>query len=244
MTTRVPRRAAPEWAGTLHELGVGFGDTVVVAGDRADLVADAYQAAGAPPIAYARAGFAVLARTPPDADFDAATPSATGLGDGTVDLFVLRHAWNGPPGLAAAVAEVRRELAPGGTAVLCEPDLVRLMRSPYQRYPSQLLYRLHPEVAADLEGSLVSPGELAAEAVRAGFTELIGIDVEETIGSFDGPDYLRFLSERGWPGFALLDDDQIAGVIETVSGMLRRLAPIGPVVEREPWRVLRGVRPA
>ena len=59
----------------------------------------------------------MLARTPPDADFEAAAPAATGLGDGTVDLFVLRHAWDGPPGLAAAVAEARRVLAPGGVFV-------------------------------------------------------------------------------------------------------------------------------
>ncbi len=243
-TARVPRGGAPEWAGVLRDLQVPFGDRVLVAGDRADRVADAYQAAGAPPVAYARPGLAFLAKEPPDTDLEVALPAATGLGDGTVDLVVLRHAWGGPADLPATVAEARRVLAAGGTLVLFEPDLTRLLSSQVQRYPSQILYRLHPNVAADLRSSLVAPGELAAEAVRTGFIRLTGTEVEDTIGSFERSDYLQFLRDRGWLGFALLSDAEIAGVLEAVAGLLPLLAPIGPVVEREPWRVLRGVKPA
>ncbi len=224
-------------------LGVPFGAAVLVAGDRADRVADAYQAAGAPPLAYARSGLAFLAKEPPDVDFDAATPAATGLEAGSVSLVVHRHAWDGSAGLPAIVAEARRVLAPGGALVLREPDLARLLASPFQRYPSQILYRLHPSVAADLRVSLVTPGELAAEAVRAGFVRMAGIDVDDTIGSFERSDYLRYLGDRGWSGFALLSDEDIAAVIETVAGLLPLLAPLGPVVDREPWRVLCGFAP-
>ncbi len=215
---------------------------MLVIGDRAERVADAYQAAGAPPIAYARPGLAFLAKSPPDADFEAARAAATGLEDASLDLVALRHAWVSAAGLEAAVAEAHRVLAPGGALVLAEPDLTRLLTSQVARYPSQILYRMHPEIAAALAATLVSPGELGAEVVRAGFVRVAAIDVEDSIGTFSPPEYLRFLAERGWPASAPLSDAEIAGVVDAVDGLLPKLAPIGPIVEREPWRLVRAVK--
>ncbi len=237
-------RKAAVWAGDPARLGVEWGQVAVIAGEDAGAVADMAHGAGAPPIAHAAPGFALLARQPPDSDLELAVPSATGLPAASVHTVVLRHAWTDPEALAVVVAEARRILAGGGHLVLADWDLERVLTASPQSYPDAFFYAALPEVAKRLRAAMTYRLDLSLALGRAGFTSIRSIEADEVVADFEErPEYLAWLRERGFRGVRHADEQQLTAVRDALPALVRRLAPLGQVTHREPWRVAVGVRP-
>ncbi len=244
MEASAPSRLVAAWAGDPARVGVEWGRVAVVGGEDAAEVAEMAHAAGAPPVAHAAPGFVLLTREPPEADLDVAVPSATGLPAGSVHTVVLRHAWTGPQSLTLVVAEARRVLAGGGRLVLADWDLERVLTAAPQSYPDAFFYAAVPSVADRLRAAMAYRLDLSLALGRAGFTELRSIDVDEVVAEFDErPPYLAWLRERGFRGMRHAPEAQLDAVWEALPALVRRLAPLGNVTHREPWRVAVGVRP-
>ncbi len=222
---------------TLRSLGVDWGGVAVVVGEEAPVFADACFRSGGQPLAASTDSFALLTRDPPAGDL-AATSDLAGDSAG---LVVMRHAWDGVEGLLEAVAEARRLLAPGGTVVLAEWDLDRILRSPARLYPDGFFYAALPEVVPRLRAMLAAPTDLAVELIRAGFKDVEGVDVDETVVEVpDRLSYLEFAKQRSFRGSGLATPDRLAAAWTAFVDFVPRIAPIGPVTHREPWRVVRG----
>lgn len=244
MEMPAPSRHAAAWAGDPRRVGVEWGPACVVAGDDAAEVAEMAHRAGAPPPAYSAPGFVLLTRDPPEVDLEPAAPSATGLPAGSVATIVLRNAWTGPESLAEVVDEARRVLAPGGHLLLAEWDLDRVLTAAPQSYPDAFFYAALPEVAERLRASMAYRHDLALALGRAGFAGLRSVEVDEVVAEFDErPGYLAWLRDRGFRGIRHADEERLAAVRAALPQLVRRLAPLGQVTHREPWRVAVGVRP-
>ena len=237
------RRPVPEWATILRALGVLDRGSVLVAGEAAAALGSIVQENGGPPLAYDRPDLALLTAAGPDVPpgFDAATPAATGLPAASVDSVVLRHAWNGVARLGPAVDEAARILRPGGALLLADLDLPELMSANAARYPSQILYASAPDVRAAVNATL-APFDLSVTAGRAGFDGLRGLEVDETAGTFDRMGFVDYVRAGGWRGWELLSPEREAAIVERVERALPLIAPVGPVVDREPWRYVIGVK--
>lgn len=239
-----PLRHAAVWAGDPSRLGLEWGRAVVIGGENASDVAVMAHAAGAPPVAHAAPGFALLTRDPPEVDVDASTAVATTLPAGSVATVVLRHAWTGPESLTVAVAEARRILVAGGRLLLADWDLDRVLTAAPQSYPDAFFYAALPEVAARVRTVMAYRLDLALALGRAGFGGVRSVEVDEVVAEFhERPAYLAWLRERGFRGIQHADELRLATVRAALPDLVRRLAPLGEVTHREPWRVVAGVRP-
>jgi hypothetical protein len=239
-----PRIAAPEWTGVLRDLRVAWATELLILGDRADLVAAAYQRAGAPPSAYAREKLAYLTDVSPAPSLDDAVPGATGLPAGSVGLVVLRQPWSGLGDCGAVIDEAFRILRPGGGVVAAVLDWGRLIDASSRQYPSRLLYRLRPDVAASLRRGAVTPADLGMLVTRR-FRNAVAADVDESLATYpDLTTYRAGLRRHGWRGLELLEDAAAAAILETAVAGLAEITGNDPVVEREPWRVLYARKPS
>ncbi len=244
MSIPAPSRHVAVWAGDPAALGLAWGSIAVVAGEDAAAVAEMAHAVGAPPVAHAAPGFALLTREPPDADLDTATAIATALPAASVHTAVLRHAWTGAESLGAVVAEARRVLVAGGRLLLADWDLDRVLTAAPQSYPDAFFYAALPGVAAHLRVTMAYHLDLALALGRAGFTNLRSVEVDEVVAEFDErPAYLAWLRDRGFRGIRHAAPEQLEAVRAALPALVRRLAPLGQVTHREPWRVAVGVRP-
>ena len=238
-TTRI---VAPEWVSIFAELDVAPGDSVLIAGDRAGLVAEELARTGSPPIASTGARLALLSESGESA-IDDGTPGATGLPDDSIDTLIVRHAWNGIRECGPVLSEAERILRPGGTIVAADLDWRRLLDAAPLRYPARILYDLRPGLAARLAAESVTPAELGMLVTRE-FRHVHGIDIDETLGIFpDAAAYSRMLRRHGWRGMEFLDDDDAARILDEATAATARIAAGGGVIEREPWRVLAGTKP-
>jgi hypothetical protein len=239
-TTRI---AAPEWASVLAELDITPGASVLIAGDRAGLVADELVRAGAPPLASSGDRIALLSESDL-ASVEDGDAGATGLPSGSVDTAIVRHAWSGIRECGPVLAEMERILRPGGTIVAADLDWRRLLDAAPLRYPARILYDRRPALAARLAATSVTPAELGMLVTRE-FRNVHGIDVDETLGRFpNAAAYSKMLHRHGWRGMELLEDEDAARFLEEAAKATARIAAGGAVVEREPWRVLAGTKPA
>ncbi|MGH9168006.1 MAG: hypothetical protein ACRD02_09295 [Acidimicrobiia bacterium] len=235
------RRVWAGWVTILRELGLQWGETTLVIGEDAGLLADAYQAAGAPPVAHRRQGFAALTH---EEVIDEAGPSAIGWPDGSVGLVVLRHAVPNQASLVGALREAYRVLAPGAGILVTDLSLKLLMSGTTTRYPSRVQYRLFPDLLELEARRHVDSARIDVEVVRAGFKDVDAYDVDEELEEFADPEaYLRFVREGGWRSIDLMTDGQLDHLLDELGRLLPGLADGGLILEREPWHVTRGFKP-
>lgn len=233
------RPPAPQWVGVIDDLGVSWRGAVVIAGEEALAVAAAFQSAGAPPIVHEAPGLVVLgdAEVPPDA------VSLADLPDRCAQLVVLRRPWNSRPELKEALGDAARVLGFDGMLLAAEIDAGRLLEGSAVRYPSRLQYLIDPEAGLRLRSMVVERTGLALGVARAGFFDVVGRDVDEERGRYGSPEeYWQAVRGGAWRSLAESSAQRRQEVLEAAADDLRRLGPVGDVIDREPWYVVSGRR--
>lgn len=219
----------------VEALGEGFGETAVVAGWEADRLGEALRRAGAPTPVVGGDRLAVLSSR-------AVEGEASRLADlpaGFADLVILRRAWRDRLELGAAIRQAARIARSGGRLLAADLDFDRLVSSSSFRYPSRLQYGLLSGRAAPRSLRMA----LSIEVGRAGFESVDGWEVDEEDGVYeDARAYWEAVRAEGWPVFAELSVEEAEQLLERASEELRRVAPVGPVVDRRPWFVVSGLR--
>jgi SAM-dependent methyltransferase len=229
------RAVAAEWDDALAELGVRWGRTTVVLAPDADVLAEALLLAGSPPVVASSPAMALLGEIPDGAEVRDDAPGEVVLPGDSVDLLVAVHAWQGVPGIAPVVREAARVLRPGGIGVLAAPDRPRLVASHPRQYAAAL---------TGMAGAAVAPvrpvlhSDLEIELVRAGFREVASTRVDFTRGIFANPaEHAAAVAQGLWRGTADLPQP----ARDRLGELVLALEVSGPVVDREPWVLVRGV---
>lgn len=218
-------------------IGTGSGP-VLVTGYRAGGIAAALATAG---------GTAVTARSATAAlvggeglEFDASV-GGLGLPPGSAAAVIVRRTWRNAAGLQQTFRDVMTVLAPGGTAVIGDVDVVTLASAIPGRYPSQHVLRMVPDATRRLTETSAEARELAIEAIRVRLDGVAVIEVDETYGTFaTARDHLAFIRNGGWPVLGVVGD---AAAMESIVVGYAAERPEGAVVEREPWIYSVGRRP-
>lgn len=180
--------------------------------------------ASGPILASAREAHGAL----PGVSFVQGDATATALGDGVADVVFARALVHHLPDLAAFAAEVRRLLAPGGTALVQDRTVEdALAADPPRGWLFEVFPRLREvETARRPDDRLVSL--LAAEGLAVTTRGL----VETRRRYADREDYLGEVAGRtGRSVLHELDDAELVHLVE----VLRSRLPAGPVVERDRW---------
>lgn len=225
------------WRDTLASLGTERAQEVLVAGRNVHALAEELPS----PTSDEARGLAVLGPAsfpvPPDA-----TPMATGLPDASMDVVVMLSAWSGLVEVGHVVREAGRVVRPGGTVWLGEPDLDVLTRSMPATYRAGLLYQAHPGVGAAVRAGVVTSGDLGVGLVRAGLRDVTVLHRDIPLASFaTSADAVEAVRAGIWPGIGLLSPQELDDLLDSVRVSLR--PPVRfPVVDFEPWTLVRGRR--
>jgi hypothetical protein len=233
------RPPAPQWVSVVDDLGISWRGVVVIAGDEAAAVADAFRSAGAPAVVYEERALAVLG----DVKMPDGVVSLAGLPDRCAELVVLRRPWASRPEVKQMLGEAARVLGLDGVVVAAEIDAARLLQGSTVRYPSRLQYLANPAAAERLRSTAVERTRLALEVTRAGFVDVVGREVDEERGRYPSPeDY--WLAARGgvWRSLSTVALQRRQEILDTAADELERVLPAGEVVDREPWHVISGRR--
>ncbi len=226
-----------EWVRIVEAFDEGFDAGVVVAGAGAPEIAQALRRAGVPPLAVAHERLAVLSGD----DVDEAAATLADLPASIAGIALLRRAWDDRLALTAALREANRVIRPGGRVIAADIDLDRLMGSSNHRYPARLQYLLAGD---DIGPPRSLRMALSIETGRAGFRDVRGWEVDVERGVYpDARAYWQAVKAGGWPVLADLQPAVADRVLEDAAAGLRRIAPIGEVVDRYPWFVVTGVKP-
>ena len=229
--------AASEWVRIVEAFGGGLRGTVVVVGAGAPDVAEALRRAGGSHLAVETERLAVLS----NAALETEPAALSDLPAETADVVLLRRAWADRPALSMMLRRAHRAIRSGGRVVAADVDVDRLMASSSIRYPSRVQYVLAGG-RADPPRSLHMA--LSIETGRAGFKGVHGWEVdEERAVHRDARAYWEAIREEGWPVFRELPADEIDRLLERAAPELRRVIPIGEVVDRYPWFVVTGTKP-
>lgn len=190
----------------------------------------------------ARPDLVVIGGPAPDVLTEEAVPAATGLPDASFDAVLFLAAWRDPAELEAVTREVVRLVRPGGVLGLGDLDADGLTDSTPAAYRAAMLYEAYPEVAAAVRERHSHVALLGIEAVRAGIRPVMSDVVDLPLAVLDtAEDYLAGVRAGMWAGVDLLDEEQLAKLLEEVRVSLRweRF----PLVERQPWVLIRGTKP-
>lgn len=211
----------------------------MVGGVGASALADALQGTDAPPITAEGEDLVLLtAEAAP-----ARSPAWADLPELWADLIVLRHAWRDRAEAVALLDRTRRVLRTGGRLIAGEPDVGRLMEGSAVRSPALLLYGARPELAEAVRAATAGRAVLGIEAVRAGYGDVELFPIDERRGVFpDAASYWEWVRGGGWPALGSLSAEDAEQVLETAAGALRRVAPVGPIVDVMPWVAVTGIR--
>lgn len=213
--------------------------TIAIAGESAAEVAEAFAAAGGPPLVLESERFALLSRS-------ADPPAATRVRDlpaNSMDLVVVRRAWRAVGEVSSALQIARDRTVPGGEVIAADLDVNRLLAGPTPLYPLRLFYLAAPMAAERLRGSTATPGLLGGEAVRARLRGVDGLTFDDIYGTHDSvPELWRSIQERGWRGAAWTPLELHGVVMEQVAAGMARAIPGGPTSHREPWYAVIGTK--
>jgi hypothetical protein len=125
-----------------------------------------------------------------------------------------------------------------------EVDAERLLEGSVVRYPLRLRFDNDPEAAQRLRRTATPPALLMVEAGRTGLRRVTGIQIDEERGRFSSVDaFLQAIGEGAWPSLAAMTPESRDALLEKLEGDLRAAAPLGPVVDREPWVAAAGIKP-
>jgi len=227
------------WAAAVRALRGRWHRVVVVGGEGAAELADALQGSDAPPITAEGDDLVVLTDepTPPP------SPAWDELPEHWADLILLRRAWRSKPEAVEVVHRTRRILRPGGRLIAGEPDVGRLLEGSAVRSPARLLYASRPELAAAARAATAGRAALGIEMVRAGYDDVEVFPIDEQRGVFpDAESYWEWVRSGGWPALASLAAEDAEAVLERAAVDLKKVAPIGPIVDVMPWVAVTGVR--
>lgn len=233
--TRVALRDA--WQGVLGSLNTTGNERVLVAGRNVEVLVEELPA----PTADVVAGLAVLGPEAMGLEPEASA-AATGLADAAVDTVAMLSAWSDPVEVGPVVAEATRIVRPGGTVWIGEPDLDVLTRSMPAAYRAGLLYRAYPQVATDVRGLVQAPSVLGVEMVRHRLKDVTAFKRDIPLLAVADPDEAVEAVRGGiWPGTGMLSSEELDGLLDAVRASLQ--PPVRfPVVDLEPWTLLRGRR--
>lgn len=213
-------------------------DSIAIAGEAAVEIAEAFTAAGGPPLVLESARFALLSRS-------TSHPSAGRVRDlpsQSVDLVVLRRAWHRPGEVAEALLIARDRTVPGGEVIGADLDVSKLLAGPSPRYPGRLFYLAAPEAADGLRASTATPGLLSTEAVRAGLKPVELATYDDVRGTYEtAAELWQAIRARGWRGAAWTAAERQGAVLDAVAASLGTAVPAGPAVDREPWYAVLGM---
>lgn len=232
------RVVAAEWDEALANLDVAWGPTVVVVGADVDILAESLLLADTPPLVASTGRVAILGDVPDGVTIADATPTAVPLPDSSAHVVIAVHAWPGPGGVPAVVREATRLVRRNGSIVLAEIDLPRLAASTPRQYPSALMRIAYPAATAALRARSTLHSHLEIELVRSGATSIAPERFDVTRGVFaDRPAHAEAVASGLWRGSVECTPAQLDQLGELVLALGGR----GPVIDREPWVLVRGV---
>jgi len=230
---------AREWTDLILDSGLSVSGTNLLLGRGARVLSGGLAAEEAPPATYESPDLVLMTRA--DLTMDQPTATSTGLPDESVDLVVIRSAYEGISELADVFTEAARVLRPGAGVFIADYNPWAVARTTPQTYPHRYLTMMFPEVEAQLKARHPNAVDISIAAVRTGFRDIDGWDVEDFVNHFeDYGDHQEWVAQGGWRGFDLLDADQQAALVAAVPAAMRQVAPNDLIRESEPWTVARG----
>jgi hypothetical protein len=220
----------------LADLGAPTGADTLLLGPYAEFLADRLPG----PTGATASGVATLGvATVPEG----ATPSATGLAEGSFDTAVVLSAWQTPAGIGPIVTEAVRTVRPGGTVWIGEIDPKALTETMPAAHRYGLLYRSAPAVSTEVSRRFRAADVIGIEAVRAGLQDVVETKVELPIATIaSAADGVEMVRSGIWPGTAMLDQGSLDELLERVDASFEPSTRF-PVVATLPWLIVRGRRP-
>lgn len=238
------RLQAAGWARILADLDVRLEGPVLVLGEGAADLADIVQNLGPHSLSFADGRVGIVSDDIVELPGGEVRADDTGLAAGLFDTVFLRSPWRSVGDAEAAYREAFRLLRPGGVTVAAQLDMERLMSAPADRYPSRVLYAMSEKARAAAESRLIDLIDMEVGLSRAGFRGVATAEVDEVVTRVPSRDYVEGVSRRGWRGMQSLSAEERSAVLDVLAAAIPTFAVDGEVVEREPWHVVRGVRPA
>lgn len=213
------------WTSQLAALDLGDASSVVMAGAAAEITSESFPL----PIADAVEGLVTLGQSAPPLEDDA-TPSATGLPDGSVSACVLLGTWASISAMESAVEEARRITTSGGRVWLGAVDVDALVLGSPLTSRSAAFYRGRGIAPSGPTG--VSPTAMAL--LRARLREIETYSLALPVAAFSDPAaYVAAVLEGMWLG---VGDLSVAEHAQLEADLLEDLRdePF-PLVEYRPW---------
>ena len=215
-------------------------DPVVIIGEDSVEVAAAAVREGGPPGALEGDRFSLLTA----GEIPAMVSVPGDLPSGWASLVVLRSAWVGRAEVATSLRWAARVLRPGGTMMASEVHVDRLSAGSPLRYPTALTFRFSAAASAQVVASAVRPSDLTTEAIRAGFKDVSGMELDEERGRYvSAAAYVAAVESHRARLLIRLTDGEHDKMVGFLADEMRRAVPLGEVVDREPWFVVTGRRP-
>ena len=210
--------------------------SVAVAGEGVAAMSAAIISGLGLPLRMEQPHWAVLAAEDPGSS---AAGRMSQLPASSLDVVVVRRAWADRPEAQHLLHLAHRLLRPGGALVAAELDADTLLEGPVARYPGAALWRRPGAPADSLRKSSLSAAVLSTDAVAARFASVSVVRFDEMLGEHRSMESLwANLRRNGWRGDSWLSSAQRVEFFES-------LGPGGaavPLVDREPWFAVTGVR--
>lgn len=244
--TYTGREAAADWSAAMRAIVDPRGQRVADIGCGGGIYARAWAGLGAERVigvdfSEEQLAAARAASSDPRVRFQHGTALATGLPDASVDLVFERALLHHGIDRAAAVAEARRVLAPGGRLIVQDRTMADVALPGAPEHLRGYLFERFPRLLAVEEGRRPAPGELEASLRDAGFIQIITHSLWETRRRY--ATFAELAAElRARAGRSILhelSDDELSALIAFLKQWLPHAEPI---VDRDRWTIWSGVR--
>ncbi len=223
------------WRSVLMVLGVSAQGRIVIGGPLAPSIGEAVPVG----LSGNTSSLATLGSGP---DVGAsATPAATSLEDGSIDVVIMLGAWATVHELAEVAREAGRILRPGGIVWFGRRDLDAVLQSTPATNRSVLMYRSYPSSVTHVAQSAGMGFALELALVRARFRSVSTDSValpSAALSSID--DYVDAVEKGMWPGVERLTVEDRKALTRDIRQSLR--GAIFPMVEYQPWYLVSAIR--